>query len=50
MKTTLDQIRDKFPSADVWGKLLGSLGKTQADDESLSIVAILDSNGIGDAL
>ena len=50
MRTTLNQIHAKSPSADVWGKLLGSLGKTQADDEPLSIVAILDSNGIGDAL
>jgi hypothetical protein len=50
MKTTLNQIRTKSPCADGWKKLLAYLGKTQADDEPLSIVTILDSNGLDDAL
>ena len=50
MKTTLNQIRAKSPCADGWKKLLAYLGKTQADDEPLSIVTILDSNGLDDAL
>ena len=50
MKTTLNQIRDESPCADGWKKLLAHLGKTQADDEPLSIITILDSNGLDDAL
>ena len=50
MKTTLNQIRAKSPCADGWKKLLTHLGKTQADDEALSIITILDSNGLDDAL
>lgn len=50
MKTTLNQIRDKSPCTDGWKKLLANLGKTQADDEPLSITTVLDSNGIDDAL
>jgi len=50
MKTTLNQIRDESPCADGWKKLLAHLGKTQADDEALSIITILDSNGLDDAL
>ena len=50
MKTTLNQIRDKNPCADGWAKLLKYLGKTKADDEPLSIITILDSNGLEDAL
>jgi hypothetical protein len=50
MNTTLNQIRSKSPCADGWTKLLKHLGKTQADDEPLSLTTILDSNGLEDAL
>jgi hypothetical protein len=50
MNATLNQIRSKSPCADGWTKLLKHLGKTQADDEPLSLTTILDSNGLEDAL
>ena len=50
MKTTLNQIRAHRPCTRGWRKLLAHLGKTQADDEPLSIATILDSNGLEDAL
>lgn len=50
MMTTLNKIRQHSPCADGWQKLLRHLGKTQADDEPLSITTILDSNGLDDAL
>ena len=50
MKTTLNQIRDKSPCPHGWKKLLAHLGKTQGDDEALSIITILESNGLDDAL
>ena len=50
MKTTLNKIREHSPCADGWEKLLTYLGKTKADDEPLSLLIILDSNGINDAL
>ena len=50
MKTTLNQIRAHSPCKEGWSKLLAHLGKTAADDEPLSIVTILDSNGLYDAL
>ena len=50
MKTTLNAIRAHSPCADGWRKLLSHLGKVEADDEPLSIVTILDSNGLDDAL
>lgn len=50
MKTTLNQIREHSPCAEGWEKLLRSLNKTKADDEPLSIVTVLDSNGLVDAL
>ena len=50
MKTTLNQIRDESPCTHGWKKLLTHLGKTQADDEALSLITILDSNGLDDAL
>ena len=50
MKTTLNAIRAHQPCADGWKKLLQHLGKTDADDEPLSIKEILSSNGIDDAL
>lgn len=50
MKTTLNAIRKHEPCKDGWEKLLTYLGKTKADDESLSLVTILDSNGLDDAV
>lgn len=50
MKTTLNKIRENSPCASGWKKLLATLGKTKADDEPLSIITILDSNGFDDAL
>ena len=48
--TTLNAIRAHGPCADGWRKLLTHLGKTAADDEPLSLLTILDSNGLDDAL
>ena len=50
MKTTLNKIRDCSPCPEGWTKLLKSLHKTKADDEPVSIIQILDSNGLDDAL
>ena len=48
--TTLNAIREHSPCEEGWEKLLKSLGKTEADDEPLPLVTILDSNGIADAI
>jgi len=48
--TTLNKIRSHSPCKDGWEKLLKHLGKTKSDDEPLSIIEILDSNGLDDAL
>jgi hypothetical protein len=50
MKTTLNQIRECNPCAEGWTKLLQHLNKTKADDEPLSLLTVLDSNGFDDAL
>ena len=50
MKTTLNKIRKYEPCIDGWQKLLAHFGKTKADDEPLSLLTILDSNGLNDAL
>ena len=51
MQTTLTAIRKHHPCESGWEKLLlRSLGKTKADDDPLSILAILESNGLDDAL
>ena len=50
MITTLNAIRQHRPCSDGWRKLLSHLGKSAADDEPLSIITILDSNGLDDAL
>ena len=50
MKTTLNKIREYSPCTDGWQKLLTHLGKTKADDEPLSLLTILDSNDLRDAL
>lgn len=47
--TTLDRIREHGPCADGWTKLLTHLGKTKADDEPVSLLTILESNGLSDA-
>ena len=48
--TTLNKIRARGPCSDGWAKLLRHLDKTQADDEPVSLLTILDSNGLDDAL
>ena len=48
--TTLNKIRKHSPCADGWEKLLKSLGKNKADDEPLSLMTVLESNGLEDAL
>jgi hypothetical protein len=50
MNTTLNKIRKNHPCTGGWEKLLRTLGKTKADDEPLSLITILDSNGLDDAL
>jgi hypothetical protein len=50
MTTTLNKIKAHSPCEDVWDKLLNYLGKTQADDDPLSIATIIESNGIKDAV
>ena len=50
MKTTLNAIRACAPCASGWAKLLSHLGKTRADNKPLSLITILDSNGLDDAL
>jgi len=48
--TTLNRIREHGPCADGWQKLLKHIGKTQADDEPLSLLTVLESNGLDDTL
>ena len=50
MKTTLKAIREHGLCESGWVNLLGALGKTKADDEPLSLLEILKSNGLDDAL
>ena len=50
MKTTLNKIREHNLCTDGWEKLLSYLGKTKADDEEISVLTILDSNGLDDAI
>ena len=50
MNTTLDLIRAKDPCTNGWKKLLKYLGKTTSDSEPLSLLTILESNGLDDAL
>jgi len=47
---TLNAIRAHGPCESGWRKLLVRLGKTKADDAPLSMLAVLDSNGLDDAL
>ena len=48
--TTLNEIRAARPCVDGWAKLLQHLGKTEADDEPLELLTILNSNGFEDAV
>jgi hypothetical protein len=48
--TTLNKIRQHSPCADGWSTLLKHLGKTEADDEPLAFLTILESNGLDDAV
>jgi len=48
--TTLNRIRDANPCKDGWTKLFKNLGKTKAGDEPLSLLIVLDSSGLEDAL
>ena len=50
MKTTLNAILLHSPCGDGWRRLLKNLGKTRPDDEPLSILTIMKSNGLDDAL
>ena len=50
MYTTLNAIREHQPCKYGWEKLLKHLGKTSPDDEPLSLLTILESNGLGHAL
>ena len=48
--TTLNKIREHAPCSDGWTKLLRHLGKTTADDQPVSLLTVLESNGLDDAL
>lgn len=48
--TTLNKIKAHSPCDHGWKKLLKSLGKKKADDEPVSLLHILNSNGLDDAL
>jgi hypothetical protein len=48
--TTLNQIRSHSPCSEGWTKLLKHLNKTTADDEQLSLLTVLESNGLDDAI
>jgi len=50
MYTTLNKIRAHGPCMHGWETLLRSLGKTRPDDEPVSVVTVLKSNGIDDAI
>lgn len=50
MKTTLNKIRAKSPCESGWKKLLRAKGKTEADDEEFSLLDVLESNGLEDAI
>jgi hypothetical protein len=47
---TLNDIRYSTPCSDGWTKLLKHLGKTKGDDEPLSLLTVLESNGLKDAI
>ena len=47
---TLNAVRAHGPCEDGWRTLLAYLGKTGGDDEKLSMLTVLESNGPDDAL
>lgn len=48
--TTLNKIKQHNPCSDGWDKLLKFLNKTEADDEPLNLLTILESNGAHDCV
>lgn len=50
LTTTLNRIRSRGPCDYGWTTLLKFLGKTKGDDEPLSFLTIMESNGLADAL
>ncbi len=50
MKLTLNQIRSYNPCESSWEILLNSLDKTQADDSTVTLMYILNTLGIEDAI
>ena len=48
--TTLNNIRANDPCHTVWDKLLRNLNKAGPDDDPLSLLTILESNGMNDAI
>jgi len=50
MYTTLNELRIHSPCELGWEKLLKHLEKTKSDDEPLSFLTLLESNGLDDAL
>jgi hypothetical protein len=50
IEITLNQIRERDPCRDGWGRLLRAKGETSADDEPFPLSDVLDSNGLGDCL
>jgi len=50
MNTTLNKIKAHNPCESGYQKLLNHLGKTEADDEPLPFMTILESNDIEDAI
>ena len=48
--TTLNEIRSHSPCQGGWAKLLNHLNKTRPDDEPLSLLTVLTSNGLDDAI
>ena len=48
--TTLNQIKNYSPCSEGWQKLLKFLNKTEADDEPIDMLTILESNGLSDCL
>ena len=47
--TTLNKIKKYDPCGSGWKMLLKNIGKTKSDDEELTFLTILESNGFDDA-
>ena len=50
MKTTLNKLKDAGACTERYKVLLSALDKTESDDEALSILKIIETNGIHDAV